>query len=339
MDDPTRPGRLEAAPRSAPSELSIEERLAQIERRTDSLITMARAGFYESWRRRLRPRLWTFKQYMTRRLRVPKRYAAERLPPDPPSIDIVTASYSQGRFIGATIDSVHAQHYPRLTYIVQDGVSTDGTLGVLRSYGERVYWRSEPDAGQGDAINRAFADCDGEIMAYLNSDDTLLPGTLAYVARAFHERPDIDIVYGHRIYIDEDGFEVGRCVLPPHDSKALKWADFVPQETMFWRRRVWDEIGPLDESFAFALDWDFLLRAEAAGFRLARLPRFLACFRVHEQQKSIGMMDLGEQEMRQLRSRYLGTAPGQYEIRRALVPYLVRQLFCDWMYRLGLFRY
>ena len=69
------------------------------------------------------------------------------------------------------------------------------------------------------------------------------------------------------------------------------WGDFVPQETMFWRRRVWDKIGPFDESFHFALDWDFLLRAQAAGFRFLRLPRFLACFRVHNRQKTFLLTD------------------------------------------------
>jgi hypothetical protein len=167
----------------------------------------------------------------------------------------------------------------------------------------------------------------------------LLPGTLAYVAKMFQAHPEVDVVYGQRIYIDADGFEIGRCVLPPHDVEALKWADYVPQETLYWRRRVWDTVGPLDESFQFALDWDFILRAQAAGFRFMRLPRFLACFRVHDQQKTIDLIDVGAAEMRVLRTRSLGETPGVYEIRRGIAAYMFRQLTFDWAYRLHLLRY
>ena len=113
-------------------------------------------------------------------------------------------------------------------------------------------------------------------MGYLNSDDVLLPGTLAYVAREFDEHPSIDLIYGNRIFIDSDGRDVGRVVLPRHDKQTLLWADYVPQETLFWRRRVWDRIGPFDENFQYALDWEFILRAGAAGFNFRRVPRFLS---------------------------------------------------------------
>jgi glycosyltransferase involved in cell wall biosynthesis len=251
----------------------------------------------------------------------------------------VTPSYNQGDFIAATVDSVLRQNYPNLAYLVQDGASTDNTRKVLEGYGSSIAWRSEPDAGQSEAINRGFHEIDGDIMAYLNSDDTLLPGTLAYVARAFRDNPDTDLIYGHRVYIDPYGFEIGRCVLPPHDAETLKWADYVPQETLFWRRRVWQAIGPFDESFDFALDWDFILRAQAAAFNFKRLPRFLGCFRVHDQQKNIYMGNLGESEMHRIRARHLGDAPGQYEIRRAIIRYLLMQMFFDWAYRLRLCRF
>jgi len=177
-------------------------------------------------------------------------------------------------------------------------------------------------------------------MGYLNSDDTLMPGALAYVAQAFRDNPEVDLFYSHRIFIDTHGLEIGRSILPPHDAETLKWADYIPQETLFWRRRVWDAVGPFDESFNFALDWDFVLRAQRAGFQFKRLPRFLACFRCHAQQKTIDMMeDVGVEEMRRIRAQYLGDPPGQYEIRRAISGYLLRQLFFDWMYRLRLIKY
>ena len=176
-------------------------------------------------------------------------------------------------------------------------------------------------------------------MAYLNSDDMLLPGTLAYVARAFEAMPDVDVVYGHRIFVDRDGLETGRAVLPAHDAKAIRWADYIPQETLFWRRRVWNAIKPFDETFHYALDWDFILRAQAAGFKLKRLPRFLACFRVHESQKTSMQYERGRQEMQRLRRRHVGFEPTQWQVQRAIAPYLTRQLATHWMYRLGLLRY
>jgi glycosyltransferase involved in cell wall biosynthesis len=318
---------------------SIEQRLARLERRVDAILNIARSAPYESWRRRLRPRLWNGQQYSSRRLRIRLDYQSEKVPEDPPRIAIVTPSLNQRDFIASTIDSVINQNYPNLTYLVQDGGSTDGTRAILKRYDSKLRWRSEADTGQADAVNRGFREIDGEIMAYLNSDDILLPGTLAYVARVFRDSPDVDLVYGHRIYIDVQGLDIGRCVLPPHDPETLKWADFIPQETLFWRRRVWQAIGPLDESFQFALDWDFVLRAQESGFVFRRVPRFLSCFRVHDQQKGAYLFETGEQEMSRIRAQNLGEVPGQYEIKRAIGGYLVRQMICDWMYRLHLFRY
>jgi GT2 family glycosyltransferase len=159
------------------------------------------------------------------------------------------------------------------------------------------------------------------------------------VADFFQSRPDVDIVYGHRVFIDRDGFEIGRAVLPPHHGGTLRYADYVPQETMFWRRRVWQALGSLDETFHYALDWDFILRAQAAGFRFVRLPRFLACFRVHESQKTASTYAVGVREMQKLRERCLGFTPSQMEIRRAIAPYVARQFAYHWAYKSRLLGY
>jgi GT2 family glycosyltransferase len=91
--------------------------------------------------------------------------------------------------------------------------------------------------------------------------------------------------------------------------------------------------------FHYALDWDFILRAQAAGFKFARLPRFLACFRVHESQKTSLNYEFGREEMQRLRLRHLGFMPAQTQVNKAMVPYLARQLAFHWMYRLGLVQY
>src|SRR5262249_33597391 len=150
--------------------------------------------------------------------------------------------YNQGAFLKATVESVLGQGYPRLSYLVRDGRSTDSTLAVLANR-EGLAWISESDRGQADAVNKGFAQIDGDIMGWVNSDDLLLPGALAHVARVFVGNPEVDIVYGNRIVIDEEGREIGRWVLPAHDPHALQFTDYIPQESMFWRSAVWRAVG------------------------------------------------------------------------------------------------
>jgi Glycosyl transferase family 2 len=318
----------------------LEKRIAELERRLDRVACAFSRHRHQTRRRWLRPPLWVFEQYEPRPLQV----RACRVDPEKPSrslptIAIVTPTLNRRCYLQPTIDSVLGQAYPALKYHVQDGGSADGTHELLASYDSRLSWRSGHDAGQAQAINRGLAVCDGEIMAYLNSDDLLLPGTLAYVARLFESRPDVDFVYGHRIFIDGAGRDIGRAVLPRHDAKAIYWACYVPQETMFWRRRVWTKVGPFDERLHYALDWDFIARAQAAGFKFLRAPRFLACFRVHDQQKVATMYDQGHAEMQDVRRRYLGYEPVRSEVVRKMLPYLVRQLAVHWLYRTHLVSY
>jgi glycosyltransferase involved in cell wall biosynthesis len=321
------------------------EQLKAIEQRLDALdasqrqlkeaYARSRAHVRRLW---LRPPMWTYEQHPPRPLNLRSLPAPPALPKQPPRIAIVTPSFNHGRFLRATIDSVLDQNYPGLSYHVQDGASVDDTVEILKSYGDRISWQSKPDGGQADAINAGFAGVDCDVMAYLNSDDTLLPGALACVASFFEQRPDIDFVYGHRIFIDYAGSEIGRAVFPAHNTEALKYAGYVPQETMFWRRRVWDKTAPIDTGFQYALDWDFMLRAEAAGFKMARLRRFLACFRVHDEQKTTKNYERGRAEMQALRQRSLGRVPSQREIYRAMMPYLVRQYVFHWGCRLGILK-
>src|SRR3954467_14632031 len=108
---------------------------------------------------------------------------------DAPLVSIVTPSFNQGRFLGRTIDSVLGQDYPHVEYLVVDGGSTDESLAVLRGYGDRVRWLSEPDRGQSDAINKGLAQSRGDIVAYLNSDDVLWPGAIRTVVDHLQRRP------------------------------------------------------------------------------------------------------------------------------------------------------
>ena len=163
-------------------------------------------SLHRTAKRVLRPRLNQLRQYSPRDVAVAADRAASATAEDLatlPTVALVTPSYKQGAFIRATIDSVLGQGYPKLRYVVMDGGSPDETPDILASYGDRLDWWSGPDRGQADAINKGFARVSGEIMGWVNSDDLLLPGTLAHVARFFRDHPEIDLVYGHRIIIDE----------------------------------------------------------------------------------------------------------------------------------------
>ena len=226
-----------------------------------------------------------------------------------PGFCILTPSYAQGRFIERTLRSVLDQTYPKVRYGVQDGGSTDETMDILNRYASRLaYYDSRPDKGQAHAINTGFRRLeprDDEIMAWLNSDDLLIPGTLARVATYFEQHPDVDAIYGHRVIIDEQDREVGRWYLPQHRADTLSWVDFVPQETLFWRAHAWKKTGGLDDSFDFALDWSFLLKLENSGFNIRRIPEFLGCFRVHEAQKThLHIGETGLREMNRLRAQH-----------------------------------
>ena len=282
-------------------------------------------------------RLGNLNQYAPSPLRDIPAYKSSTAQSNLPTISIVTPSFRQGHFIERTLLSVLNQKYPRLEYYVQDGGSTDNTIAILKSYEDKLTgWVSEKDSGQSQAINHGFANTKGDIMAWLNSDDLLLPGALAIVADYFISHPDVDVVYGNRLLIDENDMEIGRWIMPGHDSNVLSWRDFVPQETLFWRRSIWDKAGGhIDESFRFAMDWDLLLRFRDAGAKFAHIPRFLGAFRVHEQQKtSAAMNETGLQEMDRIHKRLHGRVPHEIEIQKATLPFLRKHILADMLYRI-----
>jgi GT2 family glycosyltransferase len=280
------------------------------------------------------PRLGVPVQHAPRPLKVPRRYLHTRAPRDAPAISIVTPSLDQGEFLERTLLSVSTQRYPNLEHVVQDGGSTDGSVAILERH-ERALsrWSSGADGGQASAINHGFRHTSGAIMAYLNADDVLLPGSLAFVARYFAAHPEVDAVYGHRIFIDEADRQVGIWITPPHDDEMLRWSDCVPQETLFWRRELWDRVGGIDERFGFALDWDLLLRFRSGGARVVRLNRLLGGFRVHPTQKTTRMFSLGEEECGRLRAREHGRPVSRAEAFARVKPYLRRHIAWHTAYR------
>ncbi|KFI22961.1 glycosyl transferase [Nitrosococcus oceani] len=203
-----------------------------------------------------------------------------------PTISIVTPSLNQGEYVEWTVRSVFEQRYPNLEYIFMDGGSTDQTLDRIASYRNRfLHFESGPDGGQSAAIAKGFSIATGEIMAYLNSDDVLLPGTLNFVADYFHRHPEVDFLYGHRCIVNEVNQVIGHWILPQHSSFLMRRWDLIPQESCFWRRRLFEKKGNIDASFQFAMDYDLFVRYMDVG-NFKRVNRFLSAFRVHKDAKT-----------------------------------------------------
>ena len=209
-------------------------------------------------------------------------------PPEPlPLVSIVTPSYNQGRFLKRTIESVLTQSYPNIEYVVIDGGSNDESVEILESYGERFYWESKADRGQADAINKGFARVRGEILAYLNSDDVLLPGAIARVVRFFQEHPSVDMVYGDADYIDENDRVTGVYRTADYSVDRLLEDCMVCQPAAFWRRRIAEEVGPFDDQLNYTMDYDYWLRIAKEGGDIRFLREKLACSRLYPETKTL----------------------------------------------------
>ena len=212
--------------------------------------------------------------------------ATDRLP----LVSVITPSFNQGRFIRESIESVLSQDYPRLEYIVIDGGSTDETLDILRSYGDRLVWRSGPDAGQAEAVNSGFTLARGEILGWLNSDDTYLPGAVNAAVEHLVASPDVAAVYGEAYYIDPNNTIIG--VYPTEDftMRRLTETCFICQPTSFIRRSALEAAGMLDRSLRYCMDYELWIRL-GRRYRIERIHRFLANSRRHAEAKSFAYRD------------------------------------------------
>jgi glycosyltransferase involved in cell wall biosynthesis len=197
-----------------------------------------------------------------------------------PLVSVVTPSLNQGRYIEDTVRSVLGQQYPRLEYLVVDGGSSDGTLGILERYHGALRWISEPDAGQGAAVNKGFRLTSGDIVGWVNSDDIYEPGAISAAVDYLRQHPDTAMVYGDATHIDAEGRELGPCsYVEPHDlQRLIHEVDYVVQPAAFFRRSVFEAVGGLDESLHWGMDYDLWLKI-ARRFPIAYMPRKLARYR------------------------------------------------------------
>lgn len=250
---------------------------------------------------------------------------------DQPLVTIVTPSYNQARYLEQTILSVLAQDYEPIEYIVIDGGSTDGSVEIIRKYADRLaYWVSEKDNGQTDAINKGFAHAHGEVIAWLNSDDTYKPGAVRQAVLYLVEHPEVGLVYGDLDFVDESNRVIGRFPAAQTDLNRLRRGYVhIPQPSAFFRGDLWKRIGPLDPSFYFAMDYDLWVRlAGVSG--LTYLPgKVWANFRLHSAAKTVDADDRCWPEMLRVHYRDGGSffAPivAKYYLRKFAAPLITRK--------------
>lgn len=233
-----------------------------------------------------------------------------------PLVSIVTPSLNQGRFIRDTIESVLSQGYPRLEYLVMDGGSTDETLDILRGYGIQLTWRSAPDLGQADAVNAGFRLAKGEILGWLNSDDTYQPGAIRAAVQHLLAHPETAMVYGDAYYIDEHNAVIGTYPTEDFDVNRLAEACLICQPTAFIRRSAVEAVGMLDTTLHYCMDYDLWIRL-SRHFRIERINRFLANSRRYLETKSFARREPMFQEIYTVVRRSFGRVPPHWKVCRA----------------------
>ena len=224
-----------------------------------------------------------------------------------PLVSIVTPSYNQGVFIEDTILSVKNQDYPRVEHIVVDGGSTDKTLSILKKYEHEynLFWVSEVDNGQSDAVNKGFEKASGEIIGWVNSDDLYFDRQVFEdIVRLFEKWGEVDVIYGDLAVIDENNlFKRVRHTIPWFSYDRLLVHDFINQPSTFFRRKIIDNY-KLDEDIDLPMDYDFWIKIAKEGAKFKHFDRIVACHRMYENAKTQARLVEMAEESKRLKQRY-----------------------------------
>ena len=210
-----------------------------------------------------------------------------------PRISLITPTYNQGEFIERTIQSVLSQNYPNLEYIIIDGGSKDATVDIIKKYSAHLkYWKSEPDKGQSDAINKGIVHATGDIINWLNSDDWLEDGALKEIAGLFSDS-SVDVVCGYASLIYPEKKILKRSSAGERNIARAIAAGHIMQPATFFRKKIFDELTPLETSLHYMMDHYMWLRyISANGFEKIRYSeKILANVFNHEHAKSVGSID------------------------------------------------
>lgn len=221
-------------------------------------------------------------------------------------ISIVTPSYNQAAYLEETLRSVASQREHVHEYFVFDGGSDDGSVGIIKRYSNWIdHWVSEKDNGQGDVIRRGFEKATGDVLYWLNSDDVLVPGALKRVHERFNQRPDLDVLTGYAVFIDERS-RILNMHRGPHDSP--NWLRFgymrLRQPTCFFRRSAYEAAGGIDPSLHCVLDTELWYRLMNTTDRWGHTDSFVAAHRVHSETKGQRLTEQYQRERSELKRRY-----------------------------------
>ena len=200
-----------------------------------------------------------------------------------PRVSIVTISFNQGRFLERAIRSVLEQDCPNIEYIVVDPGSTDGSRDIIERYRSRISKIIlEPDNGPANGLNKGFAAASGEIFGYINADDALLPGAIANAVAAFQARPHTDCIYAHSYIVDESGRVVRRSRSVPFSLRRYAYGGVVVmQQSTFFRRQAFEDIGGFNENNRISWDGELLVDLARRGFRFAMVDDYWSLFAIY----------------------------------------------------------
>lgn len=229
-------------------------------------------------------------------------------------VSIVTPSYNQGEFIARTISSVQEQKLQlgsdvELQHVVYDGGSSDNTLDILRDNQDAITWFSEEDDGQTHAVNKGIMHSDGEIIGWLNSDDIYYPGAIKKVVDFFAVHPDVDVVYGMAKHIDTEDKVINDYPTEEFQFKKLLEKCFICQPALFFRRRILNKTGLLDEKLNYCMDYEFWVRMACVGLRFAYLKETLAGSRLYPENKTLSAKVAVHKEINDMLKSHINYVP------------------------------
>ena len=233
-----------------------------------------------------------------------------------PSLSIVIPTYQQGRYIQRTLESILDQGYPALELIVIDGGSTDQTREIIERYQTHIaIYISEKDGGQSDAIRKGFELATGQIITWMNSDDTYAENALITVGQFFAANHSVRFAYGNRDIINENDQVIGRRRQPDFHPRIMRYCHMiVPQVSAFWQRSLYQESGGVDASLRFCMDFDLFVKMAIIS-PPAHLPIVLGNFRIHGDSKTSNLENVRLAEDQIVQKRYCRYKPGTIQFK------------------------